>query len=175
MLVVEDGTGLSNAESYISVADADAYFAAFYLSSDPLLSAWSAAKADTGANAEIALRRSTRDLDVTYSDWFLSDPANTDQALCFPRSGIDGVPTAIKHATAELTLLLLNGYDITGPSDRSGSIKSVTEKLGPMESSVEYFTPVDADSLQLRRVSVLLAPFLEGGGDNGVNFRLVRG
>jgi len=57
-LIVEDNTGLANAESYISVADADVYLANMGRTS------WAAA---TTAAKEIALRKATQYIDTAYS------------------------------------------------------------------------------------------------------------
>ena len=72
-LVVEDGTGLSTAESYISVADADTYH------SDRGNALWTG----TDAVKEEALRQATEYLDATY-DWKGSISLTT-QALNWPR------------------------------------------------------------------------------------------
>lgn len=101
-LVVEDGTGLSTAESYISVADADTYFTNHGSPSD-----WTSAAT---AEKESALRYATSFLDDSYS-WY-SSIINTDQALGWPRVDywdsegriISGVPQKIKDATCEMAL-----------------------------------------------------------------------
>lgn len=100
-LIVEDGTGLANAESYISVAAFKAYCDAHGLSY--------ADKTDT--QIEQALRRATQWIDATYSVRFNGNRINSDQALMWPMSGLvdrsgyaianDAVPRQIVSATAE--------------------------------------------------------------------------
>jgi hypothetical protein len=100
-LIVEDGTGLSTAESYTSVvafkAYADAHGHAY------------AGKSDT--QIEQALRRATQWIDATYSVRFNGNRINATQALMWPMSGLidrggyaiasDAVPRQIVSATAE--------------------------------------------------------------------------
>lgn len=101
-LVVEDGSGLSTAESYISAADCDAYFSEH---GDP--SEWTSA---TTAEKEAALRYATSYLDDNY-EWYSSLLTRT-QALDWPRNPyldsqgryIEGVPQKIKDATCEMAL-----------------------------------------------------------------------
>jgi hypothetical protein len=202
-LVVEDGTGLSNAESYISVADATTYISNFYLSTDPQQQIWTTATSDTGSDAEVALRRSTRDLDAYYVEVYRSCQLTTTQALGFPRQPfyefgkqplyfpelngyyyeipstqilVSGIPQALKNATIELALLLLGGFDLTGPLDRSNTTKSEKLQVGQVGvmSINEYFYPSSTVALQTRKINALLAPFLSSSS-TGVNVRLVRG
>lgn len=88
-LIVEDGTGLSTAESYLSVADFRTRAAALAL--------WkvvdSAAAADwitpaADADVEAALRRATAALDGAYGDRWAGQKTSWQQALDWPRSGV---------------------------------------------------------------------------------------
>ena len=201
-LVVDDGTGLANAESYVSVADASAYFGKFYLPNDPLMVAWTAALVSPGTNAEVALRRSTRDLDVVYGPSYLSYALTSTQALLFPRTSfyeygnscymaeqswdgyyypvqsnaiqVTGIPAALANATAELALILLNGYDVTGPSDRSGAISRNYLRVGPLLDEQQYFYAASAAAMNTRKVSALMAPFISDD-PFGITVGLVRG
>jgi hypothetical protein len=74
-LVKEDGTGLSNANSYASVADGDAYFEGHLYAT-----AWTAATSGTKA---AALVMATRLVDTQFQ--FNGYRANEDQALQWPR------------------------------------------------------------------------------------------
>jgi len=75
-LVVEDGTGLSTAEAYISVADADTFFAA-----EPRGTEWAAL---TTSQKEQALRAAARILDLECQ--WIGFPVSETQALAWPRS-----------------------------------------------------------------------------------------
>jgi len=74
-LVVEDGTGLSTAESYVSVADADTF-----IKSEPRGEDW--LDLDTG-DKEKFLRQAARILDLEC-DW-IGSPTSETQALAWPR------------------------------------------------------------------------------------------
>jgi len=111
-LVVEDGTGLSNAESYISVADADIYIAA-YKGAD---ATWDDA---TDAAKEIAARQATQYIDGLYN--WIGEPETSTQALDWPRNyvydelgyAVDGIPTNLEQATAEVMFLVIGGTSLT--------------------------------------------------------------
>ena len=98
-LIVEDGSGLSDSESYVSVADAATYCTAHGLT------AW------TGVDAvkESALRNATQYIDTMYN--FRSAKSYQYQALEFPRQlwdwDIDPLMTRLRSATVELAVKAL--------------------------------------------------------------------
>jgi hypothetical protein len=140
-LVVEDGTGKADAESYLSVADCDTYHTKHGDSSD-----WSGAST---ADKEEALRMGTQYLDAIYNALWIGTRANETQALDWPRSdaedydgfiiGSTSIPQALKDATAEAAVRHItetNGLfpDVSEP----GAIKSYKVKVGPVEEATEY-------------------------------------
>lgn len=137
-LIVENGTGLSNAESYASVADADAYLAAYGVPAT-----WAAAD---DAAKEIALRKATRYLDAVYAHDWPGCVKNPDQALAWPRYGAErqdgvcldsaSVPTAVKQATSYMAARATE-EDIYPDTTKTG-IAAESFKAGPVEKSVEY-------------------------------------
>lgn len=146
-MIVEDGTGLSTAQSYISVANADTYHTAHGNTT------W------TGVDAlkEAALVRATQALDARY-DWPGFRLVST-QALDWPRYDaydVDGyilsdVPQGIKDALCEMALL-----ELVTPGELTESVEvSVKrEKVGALET--EYFerprTSYPAVDNALRRI-----------------------
>lgn len=116
-ITVEDGTGLSTADSYATVAEADAYFDIIPGFSET----WSDLSATTKENW---LKLSTRVLDAR-TNWEGTKYVE-DSALRWPRSGVvdrDGisvattvVPTPVKHAVFEL-VRILEAEDITSGQD----------------------------------------------------------
>ena len=127
---VEDGTGLSNANSYLSVADADTYH------SDLNQTGWTG----TDSVKEAALRKATTYIDNNYS--FDGSIVKTTQSLAWPRSSVtdpegrdlsNKVPTQIKNAVAELALLALT-ENLVKDVDKSNYVKK--EKIGEIE--IEY-------------------------------------
>jgi hypothetical protein len=132
-LVVEDGTGLSTAESYISVADADTYIAS-YKGAD---ATWDGA---TDATKEVAARQASKYLDGT-NRWKGIKKYST-QTLDWPRvyaydetaTAYTGIPTQLEQATAEVMFLIVTGETITSTVTKSD--QTIREKVGEIE--VEY-------------------------------------
>lgn len=129
-LVVEDGTGKTNAESYQSVSAADTYF------SNLANTSWTG----TTAVKEAALRKATLYLDSTYR--WIGDIFSVEQSLNWPRTSVydsqgrdlaETVPLNLKNACAELALISLT-TDLFPLVDNSNYVKR--EKVGTLE--VEY-------------------------------------
>ena len=105
-LIVEDGTGLATAESYISVADAEIYL-------DKIGDATFAALA-TVASKEAALRKAAQYLDEMFGLAWAGNRVLSTQAIDWPRQDAtddtgtaideDVVPQAVKDATSWLAL-----------------------------------------------------------------------
>lgn len=132
-LVVEDGTGLSTAESYISTADADTYIAA-YKGAD---ATWDGA---TTSAKEIAARQATQYIDGYYK--WQGEVYSAVQELDWPRNYvyeengimISGIPVKLKNATAEMMFLIVNGTTIIENTTKSSD--TIREKVDVIE--VEY-------------------------------------
>lgn len=131
-LIVEDGSIVTGAESYLSVADADTYW------SNRNVANWDGST----TNKEAALRIATQFIDATYE--FESYIQTATQALKWPRGGFTGksgrdyysntVPQCVKDATAELAREWVTNGAFVPNLDRGGDIKKV--KAGSVE--VEY-------------------------------------
>lgn len=133
-LEIETGTASATAEAYISVTDADAYFAARGIT------IWAPI---TTAEKEQAIRRGCDYLSQTYRGRWLGSRINGTQALDWPRTGvsridyaalyaIDSVPSEVRNANAEAALRAAAGELI---EDLAPQVKS--ESVGPL--STEYF------------------------------------
>jgi hypothetical protein len=163
-LIVEDGTGLSNSNSYLSVADADTYHTTL------LNSAW------TGSNSvkEAALRKATNYLDESFA--WVGTIKSLSQALNWPRTNAhdsqgrdvsNSVPVKIKNAVAELALLSLT-EDLSPTISNSNYIKR--EKVGEIEVEYQSGAPI---SNQYPKISKLLSDlYVYRNGGNSV--KLVR-
>lgn len=160
-IVVEDGTGLSNAESYISVAEANTYH------TNRGNSSWTG----TDAVKEAALRKATQYLDVTYV--WNGDIKSTTQSLNWPRDNVvdnqgrdleDSVPQKIKDATAELAVASLSA-DLLTVTSNSDYVKR--EKVGELEIEYKDGSPVGREySLVSRIVSGLYSSKIGGNNIN---------
>lgn len=170
-LIVEDGTGKSDAESYISVADADTYFS----------NRGNAAWADlTTEQKEQALRKATDYMVQAYRLRWKGVRKNTVQALDWPRSFVpredyqyaglngyttiggsyyypsDSVPEEVKRACAELAVRASAGVLW---QDAGAQVKS--ESVGPI--SVTYADGA-RQGVAYKSVDGMLAAFLGSPG-----------
>lgn len=126
-LIVEDGTGNADAQSYISAADATTYHTAHGNAS------WTG----TDAAKEAALVRATAWLDARYLSRWPGARYTSTQALEWPRSGAvdrDGndisamVPTALKNALCEAALKeIVQAGSLSDPDNGNGAIIAETE------------------------------------------------
>ena len=170
-LVVEDGTGLSNADSYLSVADADTYHTAH---GNP--AAWSSA---SDADKEEALRLATQYIDVVYGRRFSGTKLAATQALRWPRNGVyddegqlldnDSIPVRVEQATAELALRQL-GADLLPDEAEPGDIKKEKVKVGSIVEETEYVGG-KSQTARFSKVELLLADLIGSSG----NIQLERG
>lgn len=162
-LVVETGAGLATAESYASVAEADAYFATFGNE------AWSQTEVE---QREVALRKATRDLDLMYAstwDWY---PVKDDQALRFPRLTTEGVPVNLKRAAIELAGMILQGYEPFAYSAES-EVAEKTVKVDVIELRTKYVTDRRV-APELYRIRLILGSLIASETNVGYA-RVVRG
>lgn len=137
-VIPEDGTGLATANSYVSTAEADAYFTARNSAT------WSAAAT---AAKEAALLEATSYLQGIYKGTWVGDLYSTEQALDWPRTGaydpegrpLDGVPQAVKDATCQLALEHVTNGSLQPSMPRSGRVKRRT--IGPITTEFDVGAP----------------------------------
>jgi len=135
--VVEDGTGLPNSNSYVTVLEYRDYY------TDRGIDKIS----ETDAQIQGYLVQSTEFIDLVYE--FCGTKLLTTQALDFPRliedeDGVEqdsGIPQKLKYAT----IIMGNNYSglSVGGSvyvDPNKNIKSLKEKVGPIETNTAYVT-----------------------------------
>lgn len=172
-LIVETGTGDPAAESYCSVADADAYHLSFGNT------AWAALAV---GDKEVALRKATAYIDQTYVDRWDGYLVTNTQALNWPRTQVrrrnapttygsttgfmvsywpyNSVPVAVLRACAGLAFRTgTTGAELAPDQER----KTVLERIGPI------ITHYEDGSSQLTRYTAIermLGPLLKGGAYN---------
>lgn len=138
-LIPEDGSGKSDANSYASLSDADAYFAERYRTD------WAALSVDERTGALIA---ATDYIDLRWGDRLSGKPAFPDQALKFPRviwSALPPIlpvplPRNLLRATYEYAIIASAGPLAPNPEmDESGRIANTRrEKVGPIEEEYRW-------------------------------------
>jgi hypothetical protein len=161
MLTVEDGTGVSNADAYVAVADVDN---------------WAIAYGKTGWDAlqtsekEVHIRRATRFADTKYP--LPGTPLTGTQRLFFPVESltvrghpVTGVPRQMKDAVCELAIISANGTDLVDSvAARAYTYRSV--KVGDVEKA-ERFSSKDNQPI-FYGVELLLAPLLNNAVGPGI-------
>lgn len=122
-MIVENGTGLPNADSYVTVEFADSYFSARGVSG------WDALETE---QKEQALIRATDFIDSIYQ-WY-GKKATSEQSLRFPRVNlrdyegqvIEGIPTCLKQAVCDASILSANGTELFQTKNENGDVVSET-------------------------------------------------
>lgn len=135
--VVEDGTGLPNATSYVSLEYAKQYFAR------KGYTAWDSLTPEVQQNE---LMNGTEYADKKFGPKLDGRPLKDTQALEFPRTGlkdrygrpITGVPDNIKQATCEYAILSQTGRLYPQTSQVDENIKRESVKVGPITTTTEY-------------------------------------
>lgn len=168
-LIVEDGTGKVDAESFASVAEADTY----HLNRGN--AAWAALPSATVK--EQCLRRATDYMQQMYRERWEGWRKTVAQALEWPRSGAISdanypypiyvadniVPPQVKNACVELALKANSGA-LVADLDRAKS----HVKVGEIEVT---YDPQSTETKRYPTVEAYLMPLLRG---NGNSVRLVR-
>jgi hypothetical protein len=165
MLITETGAGLPNAESYASVAAADARCAALGVTD------WAPR---SEADKEVALRNATRFMLATYRQRWAGRRVYQAQALDWPRWNVvvdkfpvlsTIVPTEVVNACIDLAVRVADGTELMPDLERA--IKQDT--VGPITTIYADGSP---ERPRYTAVDGMLAPYLCGSGTSG---RLVRG
>lgn len=168
-LVIEDGTIVTGADSYVTVAEADTYWSD---RGDP--SQWTAL---TTAQKESALRQATEYLEVNFC--FKGCLEDTSQPLSFPRSefydregrllaGAGIIPTAIKNAQIEIAIrIAINNTRLdTNTSDNN----IIRERVGDHE--VQFSSGARNEFTAYAYVNKLLKSYTLSSLNNS---RIIRG
>jgi hypothetical protein len=168
-IIIETGEGLADAESYASVAAADARCASLGLA------AW-VALAET--DKEISLRKAALFM-ATYRTRWAGRRVYQHQALDWPRYSVvvDGftvpsisVPADVVNACIDLAVRAGRGEDLLPDLD-TGSNTIKKDKTGPLET--EYFQNTTDARDRFVAVDALLAPYFGSAGD-GNSMKVVR-
>lgn len=169
-LIVEDGSIVAGAESYVSVANADVYHSNFGNAAWAVLA--------TPAK-ESALRKATGYMQQVYRLRWKGTRTGTTQVLDWPRFGVfvedvayagfpyyvgvNVIPAEVQNACAELALKS-STTDLAPDVER----EVVREKIGPLETEYAPGTP---QYVRYRAIDLMLKIYLETTGISG---KLVR-
>lgn len=157
-LVIEDGSLIAGANSFVTRAEVIAYAAARGVTIP-----------DEDASDVLAIKG----MDYLWSLCYKGDLVSETQSTPFPRSGlVDGdtaddyehtIPAGVKNAQLQLALDVNAGIELTASANPSATLKR--SKVGPIER--EFFEPgsltLDGKA-PLTVANAWLAPFLCNGG-----------
>ena len=158
-LVVEDGSGLTNADSYLSLADADTYWAAHGTPA-----AWTGATTD---EKEAGLRLGTQFLDIRFLLRWKGTRWKWDQALDWPRHSVideDGfslqvspLPRQLKDATPEAALRSIEDTILIPDTQASSGIIMQRDHVGTLETETRFSSAasVDEDGNPVKRYRII--------------------
>jgi hypothetical protein len=176
-LIIEDGTIVANANSFITVAEWEAY-----------LTLYGKQATGTEADKETSLIKAQRAISTRYTfDGALVEQA---QATCLPRNwtkNIKGftvasniVPQDFKDAQAELAFDIQGGADpfANATEGAKGPVLYERAKAGPAETQTQYGSggaPFNPRSMaNYTSTNDLLRPYLAAGA-SGLQVRMERG
>jgi hypothetical protein len=159
-LIVEDGSQVAGAESYISTTAASTYH------SNRGNSAWALL---TTGQMEEALRRATDYMVQAYRGAWKGFRVSSSQALDWPRANVaitDGpygtavaltvVPQEVKNACAEFALRAASGVLAADLEQQT-----LSESVGALSVTYDKSSPQYA---RYRAIDMMLQPYLSGGG-----------
>lgn len=163
-LIVEDGTAKADADSYCSIAFADAYLAGLGFTD------W--ADLDPTDSKEPALRRATQYMKQHYRRMWAGTRATTVQSLDWPRASVpdsdgpgwyadgsetylppDYVPSEVQQACATLAMKSASGIDLA--PDLGAPV--IEETVGPITTK---YANGARQTVRFQDVDGLLSPFL---------------
>lgn len=153
-MIVEDGTGVEGANSYVTVEYADTYH------TDRANTAWTAATEDA---KEAALIKATDYVEQVYADRWDGEAVYEDQPLSWPRDVATGIPTRLKQAVCQLALEALT-------TDLNPKIGQGIKRKKVDSIEIEYQDDTYGGTTR-PAIDGLLAPILSG---SSLNARVVR-
>jgi hypothetical protein len=165
-LIVEDGSVVTGAESYISVAEADAYH------EKRGNATW-----DAIDDKEALLRKATDYMTGKYRLRWAGSRADSSQSLDWPRVNVpvsdtysrsyypsDSVPNEVKQACAILALKA-NSTELIADKEQ----KVISVQVGPISTTYE---PSSSTAVRYSEVDNLLSPYLKSGSNQVTMVRI---
>ena len=163
-LIIENGSLVANANSYVTVGEVRAYAAA-------RASTIPAAGGPGDGAIEAAAVRACDFIESMRGEFQGVKVAPATQSLQFPREGVsfegydlpdDAIPLILKNAQCQLAIEAVNGLDLMPTGDGR---KVIRKKVDVLET--EWAAGTETNPLpQLVKARALLAPLLSNGGGN---------
>lgn len=160
-LIVEDGTGLLMADSYVDLETAEAYHASYGNVN------WTGDETDK----ETALRRASRYIDARYRSRLPGSRSLATQRLLWPRRNVlwddgtamayDSLPTALVSAVCEAALLELQTPGTLNPVIVPGE-QVQSETVGPLSTTYRSSGNATRDARPVvTLIDDIMAPLLD--------------
>lgn len=173
-LIVEDGSGVANANSYVSVVNYRTWATARGLSLPP-------ETPEGDLSIEQAAIKVTDYLEIEFC--YQGEQVEDDQSLSWPRVGVvlkgkdfaeDEIPKNLVTASYYLINAVLNGAELMPNVSGNATDYIKKEKVGPIET--EYADPTQFDGkTTFTAVERLLESLLGSDCSGGFSFDVVRG
>jgi hypothetical protein len=170
-LIIEAGAGLPSADSYASVAAADARCVALGVTD------WAPR---SESEKEVALRRATQFMLANYRKRWAGRRVYQAQALDWPRWNVvvddfpvlsTIVPVEVVNACIDLAVRAARGEELL-PDLETGNNQVKRDKTGPLET--EYFENNTDAAARFVAIDATLEPFFGAAGGAGM-IKVVRG
>jgi hypothetical protein len=166
---VETGSASPTANSYVSVAEADAYHT-LYQNLD-----WATDGSIPDSQKQLALLHATKSCDLLFGQSYLSMPATSTQALLFPRYTFvinqrqiipaTVIPVQLKNAVCHLALMYILGTDLYPTFNNKSQTGTETVKIGDISTTTVYTRSPNAEQFEgFWHVEMLLAPIIKRSG-----------
>lgn len=163
-LITETGLREAGANTYVSLADADAYHTT-YGNLD-----WTGVVDDELRKASLVM--ATQSVELLFGDRYMSELIyGSTQSFLFPRYmfyDLNGrtinsnqIPLALKNAVCEIALLHITGNDIFPQPSSLSMVKSKKIKVGDVDTSIDYFKSIESERFPgFYKIEKILAPIL---------------
>jgi hypothetical protein len=175
MLILEGGSGLNpNANSYATVAEADAYFTLFNNLD------WLAQPEEI---KEVALINATNAIDLLFGQRYLSAPVYSDQPLLYPRFTFiindtqyvaqGFIPVQLKKAVYETAYLNVQDIDIYPAPNPEAGVTNNRIKIDAIEIENTYGVPASTEQYaNFNKIELILAPLLKNTSNGTIAKRM---
>lgn len=155
-LILEDGTGVTNANAYISLVEFKAFASARFIDLDDY-------EADQINGAIVTA--SVDFISVNYD--FKGDPLTTTQGMTLPTDEV-GINKDVKNATYQAALLSLKGrlFVDTTEININGAVSAESKSVGSLSKSVEYAENGRkyTNKYPTTNIDNILSSYVAGGG-----------
>ena len=173
-IIVEDGTIVDDANSYLSVADATTYHALFGNTT------WT----NLADLQEVALIRATQAADILFGESYKGKLINSTQSLLYPRTGFTDsngrtregstIHQELKDYVAEAALVFVDNPNVEvllpNPDKKDRIIAESKGIGGALSKSFTYSGPTFQS--KTKKANMILRPLLIG---STTGFELIRG